>query len=117
MGRLTTHVLDLVRGTPAGGMTINWLRSTARPAAWSRPPPPITTVAAMRRLLEGETFRPGRGSSSFMSPRISLRRGVTLAEPPFLDVVVVRFGVAKPAQNHHVPLLVTPWSYSTYRGS
>jgi 2-oxo-4-hydroxy-4-carboxy-5-ureidoimidazoline decarboxylase len=44
-------------------------------------------------------------------------RGVPLTEPPFLDVVAIRFGVANPEQHLHVPLLVTPWSYSTYRGS
>ena len=52
-----------------------------------------------------------------MSPTISARAGLQLPEPPFLDEVVIRFGIAAADQHYHVPLLVSPWSYSTYRGS
>jgi len=56
-------------------------------------------------------------SSSFAPATISRRRSAALADPPFLDVIPIRFGVADPQAHHHVPLIVSPWSYSTYRGS
>jgi 5-hydroxyisourate hydrolase len=117
MGRLTTHVLDLVRGTPAGGMTI---QLAAIEGATRRVVATTTTNHDGRcdaPLLEGEAFKTGTWQLEFHVAAYFAARGVTLTEPPFLDVVVVRFGVANPAQHHHVPLLVTPWSYSTYRGS
>jgi 5-hydroxyisourate hydrolase len=68
-------------------------------------------------LLEGAALRSGRYSLTFHVADYFRALGVSLAEPPFLDEVVLAFGVSDPAQNHHVPLLVSPWSYSTYRGS
>lgn len=117
MGRLTTHVLDLVRGTPATGMVIEL---AAIDGSARRPVARTTTNRDGRcdaPLLEGEAFTAGEWQLEFHVAEYFAAQGTSLTEPPFLDVVVVRFGVANPAQHHHVPLLVTPWGYSTYRGS
>lgn len=117
MGRLTTHVLDLISGSPAGGMTVEL---AAIDGALRR------RVASMKTnrdgrcdgaLLDSDRFTAGVWQLEFHVAEYFRARGVPLADPPFLDVVTVRFGVASPGENHHIPLLVTPWSYSTYRGS
>jgi len=117
MGGLTTHVLDLMNGMPAAGMTIEL---AAVDGLVRRPIVKTTTNRDGRcngALLEGERFTAGVWQLEFHVAEYFKARGVELAKPPFLDVVTVRFGVASPEQNYHVPLLVTPWSYSTYRGS
>lgn len=117
MGRLTTHVLDLVRGVPAAGMTIELAacEGTTRRVAVR------TTTNRDGRcdapLLEGAAMVAGLWQLEFHVAAYFAAQGVALPKPPFLDVVVVRFGIANPADHIHVPLLVTPWSYSTYRGS
>ena len=68
-------------------------------------------------LLEDQTFQPGVYELDFHVGDYFRRLGVAQTEPPFLDVVTLRFGVADATQHYHVPLVVTPWSYSTYRGS
>ena len=68
-------------------------------------------------LLEGDALQAGVWELAFHVAQYYRACGVSLPNPPFLDVVSVRFGVASEAQNYHVPLLVSPWSYSTYRGS
>lgn len=117
MGRLTTHVLDLTRGKPAAGMTIEL---AAREGGSRR----VVTRTATNRdgrcdapLLEGPSMAVGEWELEFHVASYFTAQGVVLPKPPFLDVVVVRFGIAYPGEHHHVPLLVTPWSYSTYRGS
>lgn len=117
MGRLTTHVLDLMSGAPADGMTIEL---AALDGGVRRPVIQTTTNRDGRcegALLEGERFTAGVWQLEFHVADYFAARGVQLSKPPFLDVVTVRFGVASPEQHHHIPLLVTPWSYSTYRGS
>jgi 5-hydroxyisourate hydrolase len=117
MGRLTTHVLDLVSGSPASGMRID-VATLDGPARR-----PVLTTKTNRdgrpdgALLEGNDFTAGVWQLEFHVAEYFKSRGVKLSQPPFLDVVTVRFGVASPDEHHHVPLLVTPWSYSTYRGS
>jgi 5-hydroxyisourate hydrolase len=69
------------------------------------------------RLLEGAAFAPGRYALTFQVAAYFRSLGMVLPEPPFLDEVVIAFGIADAGQNYHVPLLVSPWSYSTYRGS
>ena len=117
MGRLTTHVLDLARGLPAAGMTLELVAlegSTRRP---------VKKVATNRDgrcdapLLEDDAFKPGEWQLEFHVGDYFAAQGAVLDNPRFLDIVIVRFGIANPAQHLHVPLLVTPWSYSTYRGS
>jgi len=117
MGKLTTHVLNIATGAPAAGMRID-LR--ALPENLAVPPSASLTNEDGRctaPLLEGAALRIGRYSLTFHVAAYFRSMGVTLAEPPFLDEVVIAFGVADPNQNYHVPLLVSPWSYSTYRGS
>lgn len=117
MGRLTTHVLDLVSGSPAVGMTIEL---AAIDGAARRPVARFTTNQdgrCDRALLEGDRLVTGVWQLEFHVAAYFRSRGVALANPPFLDVVALQFGVADAGQNYHVPLLVSPWSYSTYRGS
>jgi 5-hydroxyisourate hydrolase len=117
MGRLTTHVLDLVRGGPAAGMAVELVTFDGTRRR------PLASVVMNRDgrcdapLLEGETFTAGVLQLEFQVAKYFKAQGVTLPDPPFLDVVVIRFAVSNAADHYHVPLLVTPWSYSTYRGS
>ena len=116
MGQLTTHVLDLAMGVPGAGMTVSLFRlqderrliTTIRTNADGRPDGP---------LLEGAEFKPGRYELVFAAGAYFAGRGVGLPDPPFFDDVVVRFAVAAPDQHYHVPLLVSPFGYTTYRGS
>jgi 5-hydroxyisourate hydrolase len=117
MTRLTTHVLDVSSGAPAAGMRIE-LHAVSGPL--SRALAAARTNADGRcpqPLLEGADFRAGRYSLVFHVAEYFRSCGVKLPDPPFLDRVVIEFGVADPVVHYHVPLLVTPWSYSTYRGS
>lgn len=114
-GKLTTHVLDTAHGRPAAGMAIDLLDLesgslivTLRTNADGRADAP---------LLSGETMRSGRYELRFHVGEYFAGAGVALAEVPFLDVVPVMFGIGDPDAHYHVPLLVSPWSYSTYRGS
>ena len=117
MGKLTTHVLDTAHGCPAAGMAVSLYRMDgATPQA----------VKAIRLnhdgradapLLEGAAFAAGRYRLVFAVAAYFRERGVELPEPPFLDEVTLDFGLADPGQHYHVPLLASPWAYSTYRGS
>lgn len=117
MSQLTTHVLDTATGVPAAGMAFRLDRLDA-PGA----------VELMRGVTtaDGRSASPLLGAGQMLAGRYELHfavadyfrsRGVAQSEPPFLDVVTLRFAIADPAANYHVPLLVSPWSYSTYRGS
>jgi len=118
MGKLTTHVLDTAAGIPARGIKIELHRLDAGAA-----PALLATLQtnddgrAPAPLLEGETLRVGSYTLTFHAGAYFRARGVNLPEPPFLDEVVIRFGIADASAHYHVPLLVSPWSYSTYRGS
>jgi 5-hydroxyisourate hydrolase len=117
MAKLTTHVLNLAAGIPAAGMRIELhsVDGDCRTLAAS-----VITNSDGRSasaLLEGAAFRAGRYSLTFHVAAYFRSLNVVLAAPPFLDEVVIAFAVAEPEQNYHVPLLVSPWSYSTYRGS
>jgi 5-hydroxyisourate hydrolase len=124
MGKLTTHVLNVAAGIPAAGMRIE-LRAAAATSSGdpSRVPPPIATAQTNADgrcpapLLDGAAFRIGRYTLTFHVAAYFRALGHELPEPPFLDEVVIAFGIADPNRHYHVPLLVSPWSYSTYRGS
>ena len=116
MGRLTTHVLDTMAGTPAAGLDIElW---TAGEGA--RRLKTATTNADGRvdaPLLEGDALVAGHYELRFRAGAyLRARHGVD-ADPPFLDEIPIRFGIADPGQHHHVPLLLSAYGYSTYRGS
>lgn len=116
-GRLTTHVLDTLSGKPAAGVRISF--EAPQGEGW-RIIKTVTTNADGRTdqpLLAGEAMQAGRYRIVFHVGEHFARLGVPLADPPFLDRVPVEFAVADPKANYHVPLLVTPWSYATYRGS
>jgi 5-hydroxyisourate hydrolase len=117
MARLSTHVLDTVRGRPAAGVRVRLyacegesrrLVKTAETNADGRTDEP---------LLAGERIPAGVYELVFSLREYFRESGAALADPPFLDDVVVRFGLADPAGNYHVPLLAAPYGYSTYRGS
>jgi 5-hydroxyisourate hydrolase len=119
MGRLTTHVLDTAQGRPAAGIEIELWRLDD--AGERRLPLRVVRTNADGRtdgpLLEGEALSTGTYELVFGVGEYFARQPVTTDEPPFLDRVPVRFGIADPAGHYHVPLLVSPWAYSTYRGS
>jgi 5-hydroxyisourate hydrolase len=116
MGKLTTHVLNIATGTPAAGMRIE-LHALSGGSVASSEAETDADGRCAAPLLEGTAFRAGRYSLTFHVAAYFRSLGVALAEPPFLDEVVIAFGIADTRQNYHVPLLVSPWSYSTYRGS
>lgn len=114
-GKLTTHVLDIAQGRPAAGMKIE-LRNIGsgelllafRTNADGRADAP---------LLSGETMTAGKYELQFYVADYFAVPGAPRPPEPFLDVVPVVFGIADPGAHYHVPLLVSPWAYSTYRGS
>ena len=117
MGRLTTHVLDTTLGRPGSGIDVSVARvegATRRLVATART---NADGRCDRPLLEGDALIPGVYEVTFAVAPYYARSGIALPEPPFVGDVVLRFGVADGSQHYHVPLLVTPWSYSTYRGS
>ena len=117
MGRLTTHVLDTANGCPAANVRVELYRIevdqrlalgnsvTNRDGRLDAP------------LLEGEALQAGVYELVFHVDEYFLARDSGLQQPMFVQQVVLRFGVADASQHYHVPLLVSPWSYSTYRGS
>jgi 5-hydroxyisourate hydrolase len=118
MAGLTTHVLDTSIGRPASGVEIE-LHAVA--ADGERALVKRTKTNADGRtdapLLAAAEARVGIYELSFHVGAYFRGRGVATAEPPFLDVVPIRFAIADLGAHYHVPLAVTPWSYSTYRGS
>jgi 5-hydroxyisourate hydrolase len=117
MGKLTTHVLDTSAGMPAAGMRIDFAAVDANGVT------AICTVHTNPQgrtdmpLLADEAMRVGGFELTFHVGDYFRRRGHALAEPPFLDRVPIRFAIADIAAHYHVPLLCSPWAYSTYRGS
>ena len=118
MAGLSTHVLDTVRGGPAEGVEIE-LFSIG-------PDGSRLSLARVRTNSDGRTDAPlisakearaGRFELVFHAGDYFRRQGVKTADPPFLDLIPLRFAIADPGAHYHVPLLVSPWSYSTYRGS
>ena len=117
MGRLSTHVLDTVHGRPAAGVAVELYAVAGEDR---RLVTRATTNADGRTdapLMAGETFRTGTYELVFHVGPYFRSSGMAAADPPFLDAVPVRFSIAEPDGHYHVPLLVSPWSYSTYRGS
>jgi len=118
MGRLSTHVLDTTRGAPGADVAVEVLR--LEPGGAWRSLKSVRTNADGRTdepLLSGEAFTPGVYMLSFSVGDYFRGKDAATGDPPFLDVVPLRFSVADASANFHVPLVVTPWSYSTYRGS
>lgn len=118
MGHLSTHVLDTMNGCPAAGMEVTLQRVDGEQ---------VLTLASFSlnadgrnddgALLDARTMAVGRYRLLFSVAPYFRARGVDLPEPAFLDQVQIDFGIADAAGHYHVPLLVSPWAYSTYRGS
>ena len=117
---LSTHVLDTMHGTPAAGMQVA-LFTTGAPDGAATLVKTLVLNADGRNpdglLFDTQSLRTGTYRLMFSVAAYFRARGVDLPEPPFLDLVSLDFGVADLSQHYHVPLLVSPWSYSTYRGS
>jgi len=118
MGKLTTHVLDTANGRPAAGVRIDLSSLTA-----GGPP---RLIATFMTNADGRTDSPLLAEAQFTVGSFELAfhvgayfsaSGTPQSKPPFLDIVPVRFAIADPHAHYHVPLLVSPWNYSTYRGS
>lgn len=117
MGHLSTHVLDTANGCPAAGMAVTLQRVDDTGAV---------TVKSLRLNDDGRADGPLLNAAEMAAGRWRLlfnvadyfrARGADMPEPPFIDVVQLDFGIADAAGHYHVPLLCSPWSYSTYRGS
>ena len=117
MGRLTTHVLDTTQGQPARGMAVELYRLDGAQAALVKFVRTNQDGRIDAPLLEGESMRPGCYRLVFDVAAYFSGQGTKLPEPCFLGRVPLDFGIADAAAHYHVPLLVSPWSYSTYRGS
>jgi len=115
--KLSTHVLDTTHGCPASGMKIE---------LWSLDGEERELVTTVKTNADGRTDQPLLSADEMKSGQYEIvffvgdyfvARGTTLPKTRFLDKVPVRFGIADASASHHVPLLCSPWAYSTYRGS
>jgi 5-hydroxyisourate hydrolase len=118
MGHLSTHVLDTMHGCPAAGMAVRLQRVDGGTVSTLK----AFTLDADGRcpdgaLLDAQAMAAGRYRLVFGVAAYFRARGVALPDPPFIDEVQIDFGMADADGHYHVPLLVTPWAYSTYRGS
>jgi 5-hydroxyisourate hydrolase len=118
-GLLTTHVLDTMHGCPAAHVQIQIWRIASSNGQREL----LKTVytgsdgRGESPLLQDLELQPGSYELVFAIGAYFAAQGVDLPEPPFLDVVPIRFGIAHAGEHYHVPLLVSPWAYSTYKGS
>jgi 5-hydroxyisourate hydrolase len=117
MGKLTTHVLDTAQGCPAAGMAVSLYRLDAGAPVALKQIRLNDDGRADQPLLADAALQPGRYRLVFGVAAYFRARGVVLPEPAFLDEVPLDFGIADASLHYHVPLLASPWSYSTYRGS
>lgn len=118
MGKLTTHVLDTANGRPGAGIYLElWSLDDDRAPYRVGMATTNDDGRCDTPLLAGEALRAGRYQLQFHVGDYFRALGTPLPEQPFLDTVVVRFGVDDPTAHYHVPLLISPYGYSTYRGS
>ena len=116
MSKLTSHVLDIYSGKPGVGIKVDVYyisdskRNKLNTAVLNK------DGRTDKPLVEGSNFKEGKYELVFFVGDY-FKKKTNLPETPFLDEVVIRFGISNPNEHYHVPLLVSPWSYSTYRGS
>lgn len=116
-GRLSTHVLDTHAGRPAIGVAIELYEFAGEKAHYIQSAITNADGRTDQPLIGGRPLPIGRYELRFAIGNHFRSRGIASGDPPFLDVVPLRFSIAEPEGHYHVPLLCTPWSYSTYRGS
>lgn len=116
-GRLTTHVLDTANGRPAGGMTVTLYRANGDRLERIKSVVTNEDGRCDAPLLAGAELEKGVYELHFEAGAYLKAHGLQLPIPAFLDVVPIRFGIADTDSHYHVPLLVSPYGYSTYRGS
>ncbi|WP_312511447.1 hydroxyisourate hydrolase [Massilia sp.] len=117
MAKLSTHVLDTAHGCPGAGIKVDLYAIDACGRTLVTSGTTNDDGRCGAPLLEGGAMRAGQYELVFHAGDYYAARGVALPAPRFLDRIVIAFGIADAARNYHVPLVMTPWSYSTYRGS
>ncbi|HVJ44847.1 MAG TPA: hydroxyisourate hydrolase [Luteolibacter sp.] len=116
-GRLTTHVLDTANGIPAEGITIELFQISGATRTLLKSAVTNHDGRIDSPLLEAQGMQVATYELVFHTAAYFTAKGNAVTEPPFLDFIPIRFSVADADAHHHVPLLVSPWAYSTYRGS
>ncbi|MGA9703662.1 hydroxyisourate hydrolase [Pseudomonas sp.] len=117
MGRLTTHVLDAAHGCPGSAIQVELYRVEGAQLELVASTVTNSDGRCDAPLLHGDDYRSGVYQLQFSAGVYYRARGLQLPDPAFLDVVVLRFGISAEQEHYHVPLLISPYSYSTYRGS
>jgi 5-hydroxyisourate hydrolase len=117
MGNVSTHVLDTMHGRAANGMYFELYQVTEQKRILLCQQHTNADGRCSKALLSGEEMKTGVYELIFYAGEYFIAQGVQLAKPSFIDQVILRFGIADANKNYHVPLIITPWSYSTYRGS
>jgi 5-hydroxyisourate hydrolase len=117
MGKLSTHVLDITQGKPGAGVKVALYAVGPEGRELLKSDVTNADGRCSTPLLEGDALKQGKYELVFSAGAYFDAQGVTLPEPKFIDEVTLAFGVADASQNYHVPLVISPWAYSTYRGS
>jgi 5-hydroxyisourate hydrolase len=117
MARLSTHVLDLSRGAPAEGVEVELHRCDGDRRQLVAAASTNADGRLDAPLLSGDRIATGVYELTFHAAAYFRRNGLPLSDPPFLGDIVLRVGIADPTGHYHVPLLLSPYGYSTYRGS
>jgi 5-hydroxyisourate hydrolase len=117
MARLSTHVLDIAHGKPGAGIHVALFSVSDSGKALLKMDVTTADGRCATPLLEGDAMKVGQYELVFNAGDYFAALGVDLPSPRFIDLVTLAFGIADATQNYHVPLVVSPWAYSTYRGS
>jgi 5-hydroxyisourate hydrolase len=117
MGKLSTHVLDVSKGKPGAGVALELYAVSDNGKTLLKRAVTNTDGRCDAPLLSGDEMAAGCYELVFAAGDYFAAQGEVLPEPRFIDRVTIAFGIADAAGNYHVPLVVSPWAYSTYRGS
>lgn len=117
MGKLTTHILDTANGCPASQVNIELYRYHDNQRTLIKQTTTNHDGRCDEPLLDDNTIQTGTWELVFHMAEYFIGKGTALSDPPFLDIIPLRFNIADTSAHYHVPLLASPWSYSTYRGS